>query len=755
MPRCFLVRGGPLLNAAASQRPHTRGRLNPLAVDPSRTGRLRRDFAREMKARWRSLLREVNRFLLEDDALGLQPLDLKITLHEKRKYQFLSDPAKVDEFKKWLDQQIQAKILGADRGTDAWTSKYIDSAYKQAMGRASQEALRMADTPKPEGFAGTRAQFERSSFGAPETMRKVQLLGTRTFEDLKGITSQMSSQMARVLAGGLADGKGAIAIAREMARTVEGVPLNRAIMITRTEIIRAHAEGQLDQLQELGVEDVGAQVEFATAGDGLVSEGGRVCPECADLEGKIFTIEEARGIIPVHPNCRCSWRPYFESVAGILGKRTPAAPKTPTAAGGKVEADKLAGTNKPGTQAQAINDAIPDVGGFTTREIAAKTGLPDARVSGHLKWLQAKGQIVKGADGRYTLAEGTVLPPKPAPKPTPPPAPPPPQPTPPKPTPPAPPAPTPPQGGSPAISPPTGTPAPAQVTGKPVDAEGYRQRMLALEEELALKTAKLREVQKAADAEALRLSNHRGKLYEQMLKLDERNPEYANIAVRFREAGDAREKAWKAVDEAGASLRQVRSEYTERARAVLVETKNLSHLMANRKLLDGNEVVAKEILSWVPEGTLSNWAQSRLSQVAVGRSSYSTSFFDNASNFIGMRKGAGPDVFAHEFGHAMSYAERRIQNASNEFFSRRTQGEPIGRLKGYDKTIVGKEDKFGSYSVYGGRKYPFSPDALEIPSVGLEHLFRNPMQAAQADPEWFRLTIGWLKNIPTGTPPTP
>jgi len=33
------------------------------------------------------------------------------------------------------------------------------------------------------------------------------------------------------------------------------------------------------------------------------------CVLCQDLEGQIFTIAEARGIIPVHPACRCIWLP--------------------------------------------------------------------------------------------------------------------------------------------------------------------------------------------------------------------------------------------------------------------------------------------------------------------------------------------------------------------------------------------------------------------------------------------------------------
>jgi hypothetical protein len=44
-------------------------------------------------------------------------------------------------------------------------------------------------------------------------------------------------------------------------------------------------------------------VTILTAGDD------RVCDECDSLEGLTFTIEEARRLIPVHPNCRCVFVP--------------------------------------------------------------------------------------------------------------------------------------------------------------------------------------------------------------------------------------------------------------------------------------------------------------------------------------------------------------------------------------------------------------------------------------------------------------
>lgn len=67
--------------------------------------------------------------------------------------------------------------------------------------------------------------------------------------------------------------------------------------------IRAHAEGQLDSFKTLGVEEVGVAVEWATANDD------KVCPKCQSLEGIVLKIDEARGLLPRHPGCRCAWIP--------------------------------------------------------------------------------------------------------------------------------------------------------------------------------------------------------------------------------------------------------------------------------------------------------------------------------------------------------------------------------------------------------------------------------------------------------------
>jgi SPP1 gp7 family putative phage head morphogenesis protein len=74
----------------------------------------------------------------------------------------------------------------------------------------------------------------------------------------------------------------------------------RAEMLARTEIIRAHHQAKVAEMKSWEVEGVYVVAELATAKDG------RVCPDCAGLEGKQYSLEEAERLIPVHPNCRCT-----------------------------------------------------------------------------------------------------------------------------------------------------------------------------------------------------------------------------------------------------------------------------------------------------------------------------------------------------------------------------------------------------------------------------------------------------------------
>jgi len=285
---------------------------NPLRMDPTRTVMIRKRFMAEILKTMRNLKRHLVEFMVTDDALALKdrksivPFSGLTGLAQPRRFEFHTSADKLKAFNEWFQQQVEADVLSPDVGTPVatpWTTEFVESSYRRGMlnAYASSKQAKFLD----EAGVGdmTQEEFLRSSFGAPEARSKVQLLATRSLEQLKGATNAMGSEMNRILAQGMADGSGPEAIAREMTARIDSLTRSRAMTIARTEIINAHAEGQLDSFEKLGVKELGIKAEWSTAGDD------RVCPECAPNEGRVFDMETARGMIPLHPNCRCSWIP--------------------------------------------------------------------------------------------------------------------------------------------------------------------------------------------------------------------------------------------------------------------------------------------------------------------------------------------------------------------------------------------------------------------------------------------------------------
>ncbi len=291
---------------------------NQLKIDPTRTTMLRKKFVADMTRRFRQLSRDIQELVVDDDAFGLAPgdsflflksqLDVSTLVNQqvaKQAWRFRTNSQKVKEYRNWLKQRVKLGILKPVGGLPGqpWTATYIESAYKKGAIRAYTD-LRVDElAAHPSLFEGGQAEFMRTAFGSPEVLQKIELLYERAFNELDGITKVMEQQMSRTLAEGLSQGWGIKKIAKSLTDNVSKMNRTRANVLARTEIIRAHAEGQLDSFERLGVEELQLMAEWSTAGDE------RVCIECGELEGVVMTVEEARGLIPRHPNCRCMWMP--------------------------------------------------------------------------------------------------------------------------------------------------------------------------------------------------------------------------------------------------------------------------------------------------------------------------------------------------------------------------------------------------------------------------------------------------------------
>ena len=267
-----------------------------------------REEARAICGKWQQRIEgEIHSRFADADFEGYQ--DINIDPPDRNQFDFPSDERKVDRFMEWLERQVGRGILESDvreRSVSAhrqWMNVYIRSAYERGVTHADAALVDAGVIPPGNTLDDV--------FRAPQHADAAGLIFTRSYRELEGVTDAMGQQISRVLADGITQGWNPRKTAREINDRVDKVGLYRARLIARTETIRAHNEASLNRFQDVAqrIQGVTAIVEFSTAGDS------RVCPICLGLEGTTYTIEEARGLIPVHPNCRCAWLPVPETVA--------------------------------------------------------------------------------------------------------------------------------------------------------------------------------------------------------------------------------------------------------------------------------------------------------------------------------------------------------------------------------------------------------------------------------------------------------
>ncbi len=293
----------------------TLNQRNPLRLDPTRTTMLRRAFENDIRRRLQKVRQLIRDLIVAEDAFGLKPRKpfspLGNRLVVNIRWAFITNPEKLRAFQQWFKEQVDSGLLDIEPGAadpvEPWTAKHTGSAYKRGVRDAFIKSKGKALDVESDFFEGTQSQFLQSAFGGKIGTAQIEMLGLRSFEKLRGITGEMSGEMSRILSGGLAEGLGARVIARQMTNSIAGIERRRAMTIARTEIIHAYAEGQLDSFDALGIEEVGILSEWSTVGDD------RVCPLCLPMEGVIFKVKEARGMIPRHVSCRCSWLPVIPS----------------------------------------------------------------------------------------------------------------------------------------------------------------------------------------------------------------------------------------------------------------------------------------------------------------------------------------------------------------------------------------------------------------------------------------------------------
>jgi len=116
---------------------------------------------------------------------------------------------------------------------------------------------------------------------------------------VKGLMETTRQELRGALADGFAEGEGMPKLAARVRTVMADATRRRSIVIARTEVIAASAQGHIEGYKTNGIR----KVEFMAALDDRVDD------ECEALDKQEFSAASAEGMIPIHPMCRCVWIP--------------------------------------------------------------------------------------------------------------------------------------------------------------------------------------------------------------------------------------------------------------------------------------------------------------------------------------------------------------------------------------------------------------------------------------------------------------
>jgi SPP1 gp7 family putative phage head morphogenesis protein len=277
-------------------------------TDPTNTGRQRRELFKQIRERLKAAYKEV-KALIESIPYTVETVpDSFVTNRQRYTYQLTGRD---------VNKEIAA-ILARYFGTDAdlpprwFFTQPIDEAYQNG---TLQSAARLA------AFASdalTEAQL-RNVLMSPAYLRRIELLNSRVFEEMKGFVGDTAADLARVLAQDIGRGVGIRTITSDIAERFD-VSRSRAEKIARTEVGQAQRTARREQALEAR-DDLGLDVALQW----ISALAPTTRPTHRARHLKIYTIEEvadfySRDGNPI--NCLCVTTEVVKTKGGkILGER--------------------------------------------------------------------------------------------------------------------------------------------------------------------------------------------------------------------------------------------------------------------------------------------------------------------------------------------------------------------------------------------------------------------------------------------------
>jgi len=284
-------------------------------LDPSKTIRERATWKKAITNMFTVWLRDAKKWL-EEHSVTFEGANIRIVKPDALQ-------AKPEGKKPLSNVTVRQHEAEMERLFNEWNAKYaksvenalgavaeqmVESAYRKGRKRSFTET---ASKRKGTSRDMTRQAEQVEEFTRQLTTKPTKLLSqlkTRAKREVKISVTRVQQSLDNALGRGLSEALSNAKIGKNFAKFIRA-GAGFAVTAAQTELTRAQAEGQLEALEELGEYDVTALVEWVTQRDD------KVCPECYAMEGVIYTVADAKGVLPLHPNCRCAWLPVEKGLS--------------------------------------------------------------------------------------------------------------------------------------------------------------------------------------------------------------------------------------------------------------------------------------------------------------------------------------------------------------------------------------------------------------------------------------------------------
>lgn len=262
---------------------------NPLLLDPTRTQTLRRTHAATIRGRFRAFQQGLRIRVATSDVLGLGASS----------HRWRDVAARIGDLLIWVDY-----ALGRGPLSPAFFEMLVNSGFRKGAERGYADSVKrskVASRRQPDFWRGAEEQFQRTLLSQPDTGDLLRLLRQRMMGNLRGLMETIIAAVTRISTESILQSHRGKWAAWRLSEAMSSYSA-RAILLAQDEFLRAHAEGYLSALGLQGGQGVTTAVEWK------VGDTSRLCERCRAFSRQPFTLKQARGVLPHHPGCRCTWK---------------------------------------------------------------------------------------------------------------------------------------------------------------------------------------------------------------------------------------------------------------------------------------------------------------------------------------------------------------------------------------------------------------------------------------------------------------